>query len=125
MQIIKDNRTLAKAIAELENKRKSEGYLLKQQFAYTKERLNPINIIKEKFASPTFRNKAIKSILSISGGLLSNKLISSSALGPVTKIAMALLQKGVTHAVTSENPENLKKNGISFLVTALQKLKIN
>ncbi|HEX8577294.1 MAG TPA: hypothetical protein VF677_13450 [Flavobacterium sp.] len=124
MQTIKDDRSLAKAIVELESKRKSEAYLLKQQFNYTKERLNPVNIIKEKFSSPVFRNKAIKTILSFSGGLVSNKLISSSSLGPITKVALALLQKGVSSAVTSENPENLKKNGISLLANTLRKLKI-
>ena len=48
MQVIKDNKSLTAAIAELENVKKCEGILLRKHFEFTVHSLNPIKKKKKK-----------------------------------------------------------------------------
>ena len=53
MQVIKNNKSLAEAIAQLELQKQTEEELLKEHFLYTVDSLNPLNIIKENIYSLT------------------------------------------------------------------------
>jgi hypothetical protein len=127
MQLIKDNKSLAQAIANLENIKKSETNLLKEHFVYTIDSLNPINIVKEKFNetinSPDLKGKFLSSLFSIGTGLVANNLIVGNSLNLIRKIAANLVQ----NQLSSLNPDTdfLKEKGISLLKGTLQKLKIN
>jgi hypothetical protein len=127
MQLIKDNKSLAQAIASLENAKKSQKNLLKEHFVYTIDSLNPINVVKEKFLE-TFNSNDLKGnffsgLLSIGSGLVANNLIVGNSLNPIRKIVANLVQ----NQLSSLNPDTdyLKENGISLLKGTLQKLKIN
>ncbi|HLF51837.1 hypothetical protein [Flavobacterium sp.] len=127
MQVIKDTKSLAEAIALLENIHASEGTLLKEHFQFTVSSLNPMNIIKDKisdtFSSPIFKNEIVKGSLGIATGLLSNSLIVGASGGLLNKVVASLVQTGISK-VTSTNTEAIKDSGISFLKNVLTKMKI-
>lgn len=127
MQVIKDTKSLAEAIAHLENIHASEGILLKEHFQFTISSLNPMNIIKDKisdtFSSPIFKNEIVKGSLGIATGLLSNSLIVGASGGLLNKVVASLVQTGISK-VTSSNTEAMKDSGISFLKKVLTKMKI-
>lgn len=127
MQVIKDTKSLAEAIAHLENVHASEGILLKEHFQFTISSLNPMNIIKDKisdtFSSPIFKNEIVKGSLGIATGLLSNSLIVGASGGLLNKVVASLVQTGISK-VTSSNTEAMKDSGISFLKKVLTKMKI-
>ncbi len=127
MQAIKDNKSLAEAIAHLEAVRKSEGNLLHEHFKYTVHELNPINIVKEKFnslfTSPTLRNEAVQAGIGLAGGLLTNKLIVGASGGFIRKALGMVAQAGITK-MTIKDPEAIKESGASLLQSWLTKLKI-
>lgn len=127
---VTDNKSLNEAITFLENQRKSEMYLLKQHFEFTKEQLNPVTIIKEGFSdvisSPNLKDKLIKGALGIASGFFAKKLVIGTGGGIVSKIAGTALQTGVS-ALAMKMPdtmETVKDNGISMLQKGLDKLKI-
>lgn len=128
---VRDNKSLNEAILFLENKRQSDLYLLKEHFEFTKEQLNPINIIKDEFndaiSSPNLKGKVIKGAVSLLSGFLAKKFVIGSGAGIVGKLAGTALQTGVTGLVMNNVPENMgsvKDSGISLLQKGLRKLKI-
>ena len=127
MQAIKDNKTLAEAIAFYENKKKSELGLIRQHFDFTVDSLNPLNIIKEKIATainaPGIKGKLFNTLFTIGTGMIGNNFLVGKSLNPIKKIAINLLQSQVTKLVDNP-PVNIKDKSISFIQEALQKLKI-
>lgn len=128
---VRDNKTLDEAIRQLEEKQKSDLHLLKQHFEFTKEQLNPLNIIKTEFkeavSSPNLKGTLVKGAVGLLSGFLAKKFVIGGAGGVVGKIAGTALQSGVTGLVMRNSPENLeevKDNGLSLLQKGLQKLKI-
>ena len=135
MITVKDNKSLNEAITFLENKQKSEGYLLKEHFEFTKEQLNPVNIVKEKFhdvvSSPGLKGKLIKGAIGLASGFLTKRFVIGSGSGMISKLAGTALQTGVSGLLMNapNNLENLnidtiKEDGISMLQKGLGKLKI-
>ena len=127
MQIIKSDKTLAEAIAKLQNQRNSELNLLKSHFDYTVYNLNPINILKEKFSffdkSPVQKSETIKEIVKIGTNLIGSKLIFGGRLNPLNIILPTLIQKSV-NAVLTKNPEITEFSSKKFLKNVLTKMKI-
>lgn len=128
---VRDNKSLNEAIVFLENKQKSDLYLLKEHFEFTKEQLNPIHIIKEEFhdfvSSPSLKNKMISGGVSLLSGFLAKKFVVGSGGGIVSKLAGTALQTGVTGLLMKNVPQNMgtvKDSGISLLQKGLNKLKI-
>jgi len=129
---VRDNTTLNEAIAFLENKQKSEAYLLKEHFEFTKEQLNPVNIVKEKFhdaiSTPGLKGGLIKGAIGIASGFLAKRFVIGTGGGFLSKLAGTALQTGVS-GLMLKAPENLKidtikDDGISMLQKGLNKLKI-
>ncbi|MBC7523578.1 MAG: hypothetical protein H7239_03980 [Flavobacterium sp.] len=122
MQTIKDNKTLAEAIAHLENVKKSELNLLKEHFHYTVHSLNPINIVKDKisdvFTSPTLKSDIATGIIAVG-----STFIKGSGLNPIKNIVASLFKAQASKVV--DNADEIKNNGLNFLQNSLQKLKIN
>lgn len=127
MQTIKDDKSLADAIATLQNQQHSELNLLKSHLDYTLNSLNPINIIKEKFSffdkSPVQRSETIKEMVAVGTNLISSKLMFGGSLNPLNKILPTLIQKGV-NAILTENPEITAFSSKKFLKNILSKMKI-
>jgi len=135
MITVRDNKSLNEAITFLENKQKSELYLLKEHFEFTKQELNPVNIVKEKFndvvSAPGFKGKIIKGAIGLASGFLTKRFVIGSGSGIISKIAGTALQTGVSGLLmnapdTLENikVDTLKEDGISMLQKGLSKLKI-
>lgn len=131
MITVKDNKSLNEAIAFLENQQKSELYLLKEQFEFTKEQLNPIKMLKDGFSdaihSPDLKGKLIKGALGIASGFLAKRFVIGSGAGILSKLAGTALQTGVTGLIMKNIPENVetvKDDGLSLLQKGLLKLKI-
>lgn len=127
MQVIKDNKSLAEAIAHFESVKKSEGNLLKEHFKFTIHSLNPINIVKEKFNetihAPGIKGKILSSIFGIATGYFTNNLIVGSSSNPLKKIVGSFVQNKVA-SLSTLNTDDVKDKSISFLSDTLQKLKI-
>jgi len=139
---VKDNKSLNEAIAFLENQQKSDMYLLKEHFEFTKQELNPANIVKDKIhdlkenfqsalTSPSLKGKLLKGALGIATGFLTKRFIVGPTGGIMSKLAGTALQTGVSSLLmkapdTLENVhlENIKEDGISMLQKGLGKLKI-
>lgn len=127
MQIIKSDKTLAEAIANLQNQRNSELNLLKSHFDYTVYNLNPINILKEKFSffdkSAVQKSETIKEIVKIGTNLIGTKFMFGGRLNPLNRILPTLIQKSV-NAVLTKNPEITEFSSKKFLKNILTKMKI-
>ena len=128
---VRDNKSLNEAILLLERKQESDLYLLREHFEFTKEQLNPINIIKEQFndaiSSPNIKGKVVKGAVGLLSGFLAKKFMIGSGAGVVGKIAGTALQSGVTGLILKNVPNNMgtiKDDGISLLQKGLNKLKI-
>lgn len=128
MQVIKDNKSLAQAIAHLENVKRSEGYLLKEHFNFTVHSLNPINIVKEKFNqtihAPGFKGKILSSVFGIASGYFTNSLLVGGSTNPIKKIIGTFIQNKIANLSQDVDTEELKEKGITLLSDTLQKLKI-
>ena len=126
MQTIKDNKSLAEAIAHLENVQKSEGNLLKEHFKFTVHSLNPMNIIKEKFnetiSSPTLKGDIVQGAIGLATGFLTNRFLLGPSTGVLKNIAGTLVQKGLS--TINVKPKKIKESGISLLKNVLDKMKI-
>ncbi len=127
---VRDNQSLNEAIVFLEQKQQSDLFLLKEHFEFTKEQLNPINIIKDEFneviSSPNLKGKLVKGAVSLLSGFLAKKFVIGSGGGIVSKLAGTALQTGVTGLVMKNVPEKMstvKDDGISLLQKGLNKLK--
>lgn len=132
MITVRDNKSLNEAIIFLEQKRQSDLYLLKEHFEFTKEQLNPINIIKDEFndaiSAPNLKGKLVKGAVGLLSGFLAKRFVIGQGAGIVGKIAGPALQAGVTGLIMKNVPNNaasLKQDGISLLQKGLRKLKIN
>jgi len=139
---VKDNKTLNEAIAFLENQQRSDAYLLKEHFEFTKQELNPVNIVKDKIqdvkesiqgaiSSPSLKGKLIKSGLGLASGFLAKRFLIGSGGGIVSKLAGTALQTGVStllmkapDSLENINVDKVKYDGISMLQKGLSKLKI-
>lgn len=126
MQTINNNKSLAQAIAHLENVKKSELNLLKEHYNFTVHSLNPINMVKEQFNtalhSPNLKGKILNTLFTIGTGLLTNNLIVGSSLNPFKKIVANVVQNKILSL--AENTTDIKGKSTSFLIKNLQKLKI-
>lgn len=126
MQVIKDNKSLAQAIAHLENVKKSEANLLKEHFNFTVYSLNPVNVVKEKFNevlhTPGIKGKIYNTVFGLATGYFTNNLIVGSSSNPIKKMIGSFVQNKV--ATMSVDTEEVKEKSLSFLTDTLQKLKI-
>ena len=127
MQTIKNDKSLAESIANLQRQRDSELNLLKSHLDYTLESLNPINMLKEKFSffdkSPLQKSETIQEIVQIGTNFIGSKLMFGGRLNPLNKILPTLIQKGV-NAVLTKNPEITEFSSKKFFKNVLTKMKI-
>lgn len=128
MQTIKNDKSLAEKIANLQNQRNSELNLLKSHFDYTIDSLNPINIIKEKFSffdkSAVQKSETIKEIVEIGTNFIGSKLMFGGMLNPLNRILPTIIQKTV-NSILTKNPGITEFSSKKFLKNVLTKMKIN
>lgn len=111
MKPLKDQmQSLDKAISLMEIQRKDEFVELKVQFFKTGEHFRPINIlnqtIKDLGESPVLKTNLFETLLSITGGYFSKKMIIGKS-NSVVKILMGyVLQYSVTNFISKQVSSN-------------------
>lgn len=107
MKNINETDLLDQTIIALKIKKANEFNSLKQHFEITYESIKPINIIKNAFShltdSPVIKNNILNTVLGLSTGYLSKKLILGSSHNPIKRVLGSLLQFVVTNVVTKRS----------------------
>lgn len=128
MQVIKNNKSLADAIDELELRQKNQEIMLKEHFFDTVHSLNPLNIIKEKFtdtiSSPNIAGDLIRSTAGMATGLISRSYIKGPSGFILGKILSSVVRNNIGR-LPIPDPAEIKNTGISFLQKSLLKMKID
>jgi hypothetical protein len=101
----------------LEIKQANEKQLLKDEFKTTFENLKPVNLIKNALndltSAPDFKGNLWNAVLSLGAGFISRKVIVGATHNPLKQLLGAVLQMGVTSAVSKNG------NGIKATITNL------
>ncbi|MFT7351611.1 MAG: hypothetical protein ACI9XR_001367 [Flavobacterium sp.] len=125
--IINNNKSLSEAIKQLEAKKQSEKNLLIAHFEFTKEQLNPLNIIKEKFNhtihSGEVKDKIITAVMGVVSGFATKKLLFSKSTNPIVGLLLSGVQTKLFSAAKESNI--IQEKGIPIALDFLKKIKID
>jgi hypothetical protein len=117
---------LKNTIRLLEVKQSINGRLLKEQFLLTYESLKPVNLIKstlkEVTSSPFLIDNLAGSVIGLTTGYLSKKVVVGSSANLLRKLLGSIIQLGVTNII-SRNSEAIESFGKSILQNLLSKKK--
>jgi hypothetical protein len=120
--------SLKEAIMMLEIKQAEEGRQLKEQLVFAFNNLNPFNFIKKALGeisiSPELKNSIIDSVVGVTAGFISKKMLVRSSSSKVLKLAGVLLQYGLTSIVT-KNFESIKNTFLLFFNNFLKKKELH
>jgi hypothetical protein len=102
--------SLDKAISSLENQRKSEFGDLKDQFFETTEHFRPVNLLNETIRdlrdSPVLKTNLFETLISVTGGYFSKKMIIGKS-NSLTKVLLGyVLQYSVTNFISKKVSSN-------------------
>ena len=100
------NEELDKAIDLLELQRELKFKELKNQLSVTYESVKPINLVKQSISefkeSTELKSNLIETVLSLSGGLISKKLMVGKSKSIFKKILGSVIQFGVTSFIAKK-----------------------
>jgi hypothetical protein len=117
MQTTDATEELKNAIRIVEIRQSMNGQLLKEQLLLTYDSLKPANLIrstlKEVTSSPFLINNLAGSVIGLTTGYLSKKIVIGSSAGLLRKLLGNILQFGVTNII-SKNSEVVESYGKSF-----------
>ena len=106
-----ETETLRAAIVLLKEKKALELIQLKDQYHFTYESLQPVNIIKRAFGqmatSSEFKGNILSSVIGIASGYLTKKVLLGSTHNPVKRILGSILQFAITNVVTKQSEKKL------------------
>lgn len=106
--------TLKEAIVLLKVKRLVQEEELKEIIHETAESLKPMNLLKSSYSSivhtPDLKSTILKSILGLTAGFISKKIITGNSKNPLRNFLGALLQVGVASSI-AKDPEEIKAVG--------------
>ena len=109
---------LRESIVLLEIEQATNRVLLKEEFLITYEKLKPINLIKNKIkevlTDPNLKSTIFNSLLGMTAGYVSKKIVVKKEDGSLKQLFGVLLQVGVTSLV-SKNAESIKSTGKTIL----------
>ena len=102
--------SLDSAISSLENQRKSEFGDLKDQFFKTTEHFRPVNLLNETIKdfgkSAVLKTNLFETLISVTGGYFSKKMIIGKS-NSITKILLGyVLQYSVTNFISKKVSTN-------------------
>ena len=101
---------LDEAISSLKNQRESEFCDLKDQFYETSEHFRPINILNETIKdlreSPILKTNLFETIISVTGGYFSRKMIIGKSNSVIKKLIGYVLQYSVTSLISKKVSAN-------------------
>ncbi len=102
--------SLDKAIRSLEIQRKNEFVDLKDQFFETGEHFRPINLlnqtIKDLGESPVLKVNLFETLMSVTGGYFSRKLILGKSNSLIKNLLGYVLQYGITNFISKKVSSN-------------------
>lgn len=102
--------SLDKAISLLENQRKNEFVELKGQFFKTGEHFRPINIlnqtIKDLGESPVIKTNLFETLISVTGGYFSRKMILGKSNSLIKNLLGYVLQYSITNFISKKVSSN-------------------
>lgn len=115
---------LKESILLLETQQAYEGRLLKEEFQTTYQNLRPVNLIKNKFDeiinAPNLKDNILDTVISLTAGYLSKKVIFGGTHNPLKQIVGTLLQMGVT-GIVAKNTDGIKSKGMQLIQHFLNK----
>ncbi len=123
MQNINYTEELKKSIEVLEVEQDLSRYLLKEQFNTTYERLKPVNLLKntlnEVISSPNLIDNIISTLVGLSTGYISRKIVVGASANVFRKLMGSVLQFGVTNII-AQHPDALKSVG-QFIIERIHR----
>jgi hypothetical protein len=106
-----ENKKLENAIAHLENEKKIIYDDLILQAGITYKSMKPINILKQSIdelrESPEIKTSLLQTVLSVSGGYLSKKILVGKSNSILKNLMGYAVQYGVTHFISKKVESNL------------------
>lgn len=103
--------TLKEAIQLLKLKQADDLFELKEHYYYTYESLKPVNIIKKTLGniahSSEFKGNLLSTVIGLSTGYLTKKVLIGSSHNPVKKILGTLLQFVITNVVVKRTEKTI------------------
>lgn len=113
---------LITAISLLKVKQTMELQVLREQFHIIYDSLKPINLLKSALTevtnAPDAKNNIVNSIIGLTTGYLSKKLLFGGSHNPVKKIVGSLLQFGIANMV-AKHADAIKASGEGLLYRVL------
>jgi hypothetical protein len=107
MTTISNAQALRARILLLEQQRKEQEIMLKQQAQLALDSIKPGNMLSHAMHQPEVKDKMVSAGLGLLTGYLSKRLLLGPAAGPVSKIAGDVLQWGVA-AISGSKAEAIK-----------------
>jgi hypothetical protein len=113
---IRNREELSAAIMELENRKVLREQELVNEFKAVRESLHPVNLIKESFSkfteSPALQNGLLKTVVGMSAGFLSKKIIGGKSTSLLKKLLNSVIEIAVAKTAVN-NTDRIKALGIS------------
>ena len=104
MNYLNETDLLDQMILTLKIKKSDEFDSLKEQFQITYESIKPLNLIKNAFIdcteAPALKNNLLNTLISLSTGYLSKKIIVGKTHNPIKRILGSLFQIVITTAIS-------------------------
>lgn len=115
--VITNKSQLDLAIIELEKKKIVQEHLITAQLNEVRERLSPVNVIKDTFSqltkAPDFRNGVLKTLTGFGVGVLSKRLFLGPSHSIIKKMLGSVFELAVAKSTIS-NADKLKAYGVSI-----------
>jgi hypothetical protein len=128
METIKSSGELKIAIETLSLEQAENEKLLKEQFHLAFESIKPANLLKgtlkDVASSPLIIEDIIGTVLGLSTGYLSKKIIVGSSANVIRKIIGSVMQVSISKLVAN-NVEGIKSAGWNILHMVFKKKKSN
>ena len=127
MQNINYTVELKKSIEIVEVDQNLSRYLLKEQFITTYESLKPVNLLKntlnEVISSPDLMDNLLGTLVGLSTGYLSRKIVVGASGNVFRKLIGSVLQFGVTNII-AQHPDAIKSVGQFVIERVFRKKEI-
>ncbi len=98
---------LSQTILLLEQKKTEELQSLQQQYLVVYESVKPLNLVKSALnkmtTSPDLKHNILNTVIGLSTGYISKKLLLGSTHNPIKRILGTVLQFAVTNLVARRN----------------------
>jgi hypothetical protein len=107
MNKINSTETLGQMISLLEQKQAIEAQSLRRQYRVAYESVKPLNLVKSALdnviSSPDLKHNILNTVVGLTSGYISKKLLMGSSKNPFKRILGTVLQFAVTNIVAKQS----------------------